>query len=111
VPLDGDCRQEIWLETLPDGTTQRVINSHGTMGKAKLGALGGPDDTGLVLVPKGHVFVMSDNRDHAIDSRNPRHGLVPLEDVRYRVWLIHTSLDRTSRFFRPRWERFFRKVE
>lgn len=111
VPLDGDCRQEIWRETLPDGTVERVINSHGTIGMAKPSGRASADDTPQVLVPKDHVFVLGDNRDHAIDSRHPQHGPVPLGNVRYRVWLIHTSLDRTSRFFRPRWGRFFQKVE
>ncbi len=31
--------------------------------------------------------------------------------LRYRVSLIHTSLDRTARFITPRWNRFFREVE
>lgn len=110
VPLNGACRQEIWRETLPDGAGRPVLNSQGQIGVARLSAGASPDDTTLFTVPRGHVFVMGDNRDRAIDSRVRHHGPVPLEKLRYRAWLIHTSLDRSARFPRPRLERFFRTV-
>lgn len=111
VAIDGDCRQEIWRETLPDGTAQRVINSQHKLGVARLARGDSPDDTTLFRVPRDHVFVMGDNRDHAVDSRYRRHGMVPVENLRYRVWMVHTSLDRSARFLQPRWGRFFRKVD
>lgn len=111
VAIGGNCRQEIWRETLPDGTEERVINSHNDIGMATLSGAAEPDNTDVLRVPKDHVLVMGDNRDQAKDSRDPRHGMVPLDRVMARVWIIHTSLDRSSRFFTPRWERFFQRVE
>ena len=111
VEIGGACRQEVWRETLPDGTTHLVLNSRHEVGVAKLSGRRGGDDTKPFRVPEGRVFLMGDNRDQAEDSRGRREGAVPLDRVTYRVWMIHTSLDRSSRFFRPRWERFFRPVE
>ena len=111
VAVYGDCRQELWRETLPDGTSQVVINSQHRIGKARLAGDSGADDTPAVTVPKGHVFVLGDNRDQAEDSRAPGHGTVPVERLRHRVWMVHTSLDRTARLPYPRWSRFFRQVD
>ncbi len=111
VKVHGDCRQELWRETLPDGTSQLVINGRHRIGKARLSGEAGADDTPVYTVPKDHVFVIGDNRDQALDSRFPRHGTVPVENLRHRVWMVHTSLDRTDRFPQPRLARFFRKVD
>ncbi len=111
VDIGGACRQEVWRETLPGGAAHRVINSQHEIGVAKLSSRRGGDDTTIFTVPQDHVFVMGDNRDLAVDSRDPRHGAVPLDRVGYRVWMVHTSLDRSARFPVPRWGRFFREVE
>lgn len=111
VRVDGECRQERWRETLADGTSTIVLNTRNKIGVAALSGPINADHTGLFVVPGDQVFVIGDNRDSAIDSRDQRHGLVPIHNLRYRVWMIHTSLDRSARFFSPRWDRFFREVQ
>jgi signal peptidase I len=114
VDVNGDCHQERWRETLPDGTSEVVLNTRGRIGVATLAHTGSGgrsgDDTRQIRIPNDEVFLIGDNRDSAYDSRAPRYGLVPLHRLHYRVWLIHTSLDRSARFLTPRWDRFFRKV-
>ena len=111
VEVDGECRQERWRETFADGTSTIVLNTRRKIGVAALSGPNSADDGGPVVVPGGQVFVIGDHRDLALDSRDRRHALVPIHDLRYRVWMIHTSLDRSARFLSPRWERFFREVE
>ncbi len=111
VKIDGECHQELWRETLADGTSEIVLNTQRRIGVAIPAARKNGDDTAIYKVPGGEVFVLGDNRDRAIDSRFPRHGMVPIHKLQYRVWMIHTSLDRSARFLTPRWERFFKRVE
>jgi signal peptidase I len=110
VEIDGACHQELWRETLPDGTATLILNTRGKIGLANLGDGRGGDDTPLFRVPGNAVFVMGDSRDNSADSRDPDHGMVPLRNLRHRVRMIHSSLDKSSRFFHPRWDRFFRIV-
>jgi len=110
VGIDDLCHQEVWRETLPDGTSTLILNTRGKMGVFRGAATRASDDTEIFTVPAGKVFVLGDNRDSATDSRAAEHGLVDLHDLHYRVWLIHTSLDRSHRFFRLRLERFFTMV-
>ncbi len=111
VRVDGECRQERWRETLADGTSGIILNTRRKIGVAALSGPDTADDTGLFKVPGDQVFVIGDQRDSALDSRDKRHGLVPIHNLRYRVWMIHTSLDRSARFLTPRWDRFFREVQ
>jgi hypothetical protein len=111
VKVDGACRQERWRETFADGTSTIVLNTRHKIGVAALSGPDSADDSRMVVVPGDQVFVIGDHRDNALDSRHKRHGLVPIHDLHYRVWMIHTSLDRSARLLTPRWERFFREVE
>jgi signal peptidase I len=61
-----------WRETLPNGV------SHDTLDLVDDGAL---DNTAAFTVPAGSLFVLGDNRDNAQDSRLPRVGFVPIDDV------------------------------
>ena len=110
VEPNGDCRQEQWSETLPGGAGAVVLNSQGRIGALRIGGQPTDDDTPVYRIPKDAVFVLGDNRDAALDSRSQFHGMVPVANIRHLVWMIHSSLDKSSRFPRPRFGRFFRNV-
>jgi len=115
VETSGECRQERWREILPDGTSNVVLNTRHKVGVAVLAGAGSGrsagDNTKQIRIPNDHVFLIGDNRDSARDSRITRRGLVPQHEIRQRVWIIHTSLDRSARFPIPRWDRFFREIK
>ncbi len=111
VRVDGDCHQERWRETLADTPSTIVLNTKRKIGLALFSGNSGGDDTVAFVVPGDRVFLLGDNRDAALDSRSARHGMVPIHKLRYRVYMIHTSLNLTARFFSPRWDRFFREVK
>jgi len=83
------CELPILRETLPNGVSYNVIDH----------AEQPLDDYSEVRVPKGHVFLMGDNRDHSADSRagagfeQGLGGPVPLADVGGRAEFITFSLD------------------
>jgi signal peptidase I len=85
------CEMPVLRETMPNGASYLVIDH----------LLQRFDDMDEILVPKGHVFLMGDNRDHSADSRVPliENGLggpVPLQDVGGRAEFITFSLNGTE---------------
>lgn len=55
------------------------------------------DDFAAWIVPRGHVFVLGDNRDHSADSRYSRSemgvGMLPISDIRGVARFIYWRAD------------------
>ncbi|HUF86435.1 MAG TPA: signal peptidase I [Thermohalobaculum sp.] len=112
VPADGECRKELWRETLPNGRTHPVLNITGTIGDMDGQNYSGPDNTPVFEVPEGHLFFMGDNRDNSIDSRFPEVGMVPFENLIGRAEITALSADGPFwQVWNWRFERFFRPIE
>lgn len=79
------CRKRLLIETLPDGRAYPVLNAGDT-------AL---DHFAEITVPAGHLFLLGDNRDNAVDSRIARAagglGLVDETTVLSRARLVGLS--------------------
>jgi signal peptidase I len=60
-----------------------------------------------VSIPEGYYFMMGDNRDNSADSRY--FGFVERDRILGRATTIVMSLNR-DRYYKPRWDRFFNKL-
>ncbi|MEM1233342.1 MAG: signal peptidase I [Pseudomonadota bacterium] len=108
VGIGGDCVKDAAVETLPDGSSYRVLNI--TDGWVS-------DNTSVYTVRPGHYFFMGDNRDNSSDSRLPQSvggvGQVPLEDIVGRAdRIMFSSAGRSILWFWTwRSDRYFKRIE
>jgi signal peptidase I len=115
-PEEDGHRIPRYRETLPNGVSYYVLDSEPN---------GRFDNTQVYVVPPGHFFVMGDNRDNSIDSREPPQrfgvGFVPYENLVGRAEIIFFSaaVDDPDAFrltspwrwpFDIRWRRIFSLV-
>ena len=103
VPVGGDCVKERYIETAPNGRSYEVLNISDTS----------TDNTPIYTVPKGHFFVLGDNRDNSLDSRFSQNvggvGFVPNVNILGKANIIAISTPAFSQlmFWTWRLDRMF----
>ena len=98
VESDGGevCRYLAARETLPSGKSYTILDFGGTR----------QDDFAPIIVPKGQLFVLGDNRDNSQDSRFTAQpgggvGLVPAELLVGRASMVLWSTDGSAEWIKP----------
>jgi len=89
------CPYPRYRETLPNGRSYEVLDQIN----------GIADDTPVYTVPKGHYFMMGDNRDDSADSRfsieEQGVGFLPKENVIGKPMLVFFSTDGSAEWLKP----------
>lgn len=99
-----------YKETLPNGVTHEIIEREGDRGTF--------DDTPVFQVPPNHFFMMGDNRDNSLDSRDRSVGYVPFENFVGRAEIIFFSIEEGASAWKiwewpytVRWGRIFSTIK
>jgi signal peptidase I len=74
-----------YAEILPNGVEHFILEARGDRGAA--------DNTRVYKVPEGYYFMMGDNRDNSVDSRDPSVGMVPRQNLVGRAEILFWAWD------------------
>ena len=89
------CAYPRYRETLPGGRSYEVLDQAESVG----------DDTDVVIVPEGQLFMMGDNRDDSLDSRfslaQNGVGLLPQDNVMGEALVTFFSTDGSAEWLKP----------
>ena len=99
-----------FIETLPNGVEHRILEAMGN--RAQL------DNTEEFQIPEDFYFMMGDNRDNSLDSRDSSVGMVPVDNFVGRAEILFFSTDGSARWyeiwnwpFATRFSRLFKVIE